>query len=626
MGLHVNPSESAAKPALVLAGRIVAAGAASCRALGDLLGIHVPGKPWQVTAVAWVDHAVELTVEGTPEPLVGRIERRTPESKGLALTTHLNIYFRGKSLPTELSQHVAAKAPAALESWSLDELALLLRKDPELGKPGLAVPPNPDEGRRPRSLLDTWAGEDAFADFFAGGEIARSQLDSIDPSKLFHFVQHCDAECLYVNPHTVGTIVALVNYPWDDRVREPSRPTAQGLGNVSDPQVVEEGMVTTDIDENDVILGNPKRLSDVVEYAASRPNPENKLIFVSNTCVPTVIGEDVESVVKRVRQRTGLPILYLTVTPRSMTNVFEGILVDRRMNAEAEAPPPRPDAINLIGFSGAKAVPELESLLQSAGVHVNTRLLPDLDTARIDALPGAAINIVLANKTWEHLYNQVMDRSRTRSVVLEAPYGWEATRRWLQGVVHALGLETDTQACWEQHTGAWLERWEALRKRASGLRVGMVVRDQESYYLTTPPSTWGVPLIGALEEMGFGIDILMHVTDPQTAKESALTIRKMFGQPARHTIRAFDSFAFLRQRLADCPAQAFLSYNFFDWRLTEAGKAAFSIQHFELGAAGAVRTLDRILGVCSTPFYQRYKKHLARTAEGLRSPAKAGGR
>ena len=96
-------------------------------------------------------------------------------------------------------------------------------------------------------------------------------------------------------------------------------------------------------------------------------------------------------------------------------------------------------------------------------------------------------------------------------------------------------------------------------------------------------------------------------------------IKELFAEPGRHTIRAFDSFAFLRHRLAESEAAAFLSYQFFDWRLTEAGKAMFSIQHLEMGVPGAVRSLERLLQVCETSFYRRYSKHLGRTAEGLRA-------
>ena len=607
-----------------LGGKVVAAGSAACDTIAALLGVDVVAARFRVLSAAWMDHAVEVAVVGpSGESHVFRIERRVPESKGLVLTDHLNIYSRGTDLPKELAEPVLHDATARLAGWTVDHFAVLIAADPTSGKPGLPMPPSRDEGSRPRSLLDTWGAADSCADFFAGGEIARSQLDSIDPSKLFHFVQHCDAECLFVNPHSVGSIVTLVSYPWDDRVREPGKPAGQNMANLTDLDFIEDGMVTTDLVEDDIILGNPGKLTALLNYAVNRPHSDDKSLFVSNTCVPTVIGEDVESVVKRVRAETGKPVLYLTVTPRSMTNVFQGMLVDRRLEAEAKAGPPRPRAVNLIGFAGARAAGELEDALAKWGIVVNARVLPDLNAELIAALPGAGLSVLYPNQLWQHLYDQLMVRTRIESIDPAAPIGFEATRAWLSAVSRATGVEVDADAAWDAYAAPYLARWQALRDEAASYRLGFVVRDEEAYFLTTPGASWGVPLVALAEEMGFGIDVLVRVSKPSVAKDAALAIRKVFREPKRHSVRAFDSFAFLRQRLADSPAHAFLSYHFYDWRLTEAGKGAFSIQHFEMGVPGAIRTLERILQVCRTPFYGRYRRYLRRTAEGLRTPPRA---
>ncbi len=604
-----------------LGGKVVAAGPAARAAIATLFGF----EPHEATAVAWVDHAVEIAVAADPQPHVFRVERIEPGSKGLVRTELLNVYARGKSLPLSFAERVQ-QAAAALAGWSVDHLAVLIASDPQSGSPGLPMPPARDEAKRPRSLLDTWGATDSYADFFAGGEIARSQLDSIDPSKLFHFVQHCDAECLYVNPHSVGSIVTLVNYPWDDRVREPGRPASQNMANITDRDFVEEGMVTTDLVEDDVILGNPAKLASLIDYAVSRPASGDKLLFVSNTCVPTVIGEDVESVVKRARARTGKEILYLTVTPRSMTNVFHGLLVDRRLEAEAKAEPADPEVVNLVGFAGGRGAKELEDALGAFGVRVNVYLLPDLSADRIDALPRAGTNVLFPNQLWRHMYDQILDRSRTRSVDPPAPFGIEATRSWLDQVARAVSQPDDAflDRAWSSLLGPWQQRWDTLRERASEHRLGFVVRDEEAYYLTNPGSSWGVPLIEMVEEMGFGIDVLVGVSEPKIAKQAAIAIRKKMKQGERHSVRAFDSFSFLRKRLRDCPANAFLSYHFYDWRLSEAGKGSFSIQHFEMGVPGAVRTLERLLRVCEAGFYPKYGKYLRRTDKGLRPAGEEG--
>ena len=604
-----------------LGGQIVSAGEASRRAVSRLLGIDSLGEPYSVSSVAWMDHALELAVEaGGDEPLVLRVEARTPESRGLLLTEHLNLFVRGTEAPEAFVRRVAEAGARTLGHWTLERLAQLIGEDPEAGKPGLPVPPSADESDRPRSLLDTWGDVDAYADFFAGGELSRSQLDSVDFSRLFRFIQHSDVECTQVNPATTTPIISLVSFPWSERLHRPLGQVPRGQRQDDEQGGPADGMLTTDLDENDVIMGNPDKLRDVLQFAVDHGGEEPKPLFVSNTCVPAVTGEDVESVVAEAQETSGQRICYLTVSRRSMTTVFQELMVNRRKEAEGRAGPPPPHTVNLMGFPSTPAVEELERLLGAAHIGVNVRFLPDVSPELVDRLPGAALNVRLPNRTWQHFFDQLTFESRTPHVAPTAPYGLTGTRAWLQEVAEALELGSRVEEAWQRHAGPWQERWEVLQGRAAGHRLGFVVRDAETFYLTTPGTSWGVPLVALLEEMGFGIDVLVHVSDKTVARENARTVRELFSDPGRHTIRAFDSFAFLRHRLKESPAAAFLTYQFFDWRLSEAGKAAFSIQHFEMGVPGAVRTLERLLRVCETTYYGRYAKYLGRTAEGLRRP------
>ena len=602
-----------------LGGQIVSAGEVSRKAMSRLLGIDTLGEPFSVASVAWMDHALELAVDaGLDAAIVLRVEARTPESKGLLLTEHLNVFIRGTEAPEAFVRCVARHGARHLGSWPLERLARLIGEDPEAGKPGLPVPPSADESDRPRSLLDTWGDVDAYADFFAGGELSRSQLDSVDFSRLFRFIQHSDAECTQVNPSTTPPIISLINFPWNERLQRPLGMATPGHHQDDEQGGPADGMLTTDLNEQDVIMGNPDKLRNVLQYALDHGGPDPKPLFVSNTCVPAVTGEDVESVVKEAQASTEQRICYLTVSRRSMTTVFQELMVDRRREAESSAGPPRPQTVNLMGFPSTPAVQELEQLLGAAGIRVNVRFLPDVSHELVARLPEAALNVRLTNRTWQHFFDQLTFDSRTPHVAPTAPYGLEGTHAWLQEVAEALELGPEVEDAWQRHVGPWQDRWRALQQRARSHRLGFVVRDAETFYLTTPGTSWGVPLVALLEEMGFGIDVLVHVSDKGLARENARAVRQLFADPTRHTIRAFDSFAFLRHRLKESPAAAFLSYQFFDWRLTEAGKAAFSIQHLEMGVPGAVRSLERLLQVCETSFFRRYARYLKRTSEGLR--------
>lgn len=606
-----------ASPAARLGGRCVAAGARTRLLVEQLLGISETRGRYHLRTAAWLDRALEAGVVVDDREVVIRIERRSADAEGLVTTPELVVYYRGKDLPVELLEAIRTHAPQRLQGMTLESLEAAVAADPELGASTLALPPSVDEGDRPGSLLDTWGGEDAYADFFAGGELAREQLDSLDPGALFTFVQHSDCECLHVNPHGIAPIVWLVNHPWDNRVRYGA---ASGVRQDL-VAAAAEGMMTSDLDEDDVIMGNTGKLRRLLAQAERVHRRGGKTLFISNTCTPVVNGEDVESEVDRFRARSGCPLLYLTVTPRSMVNVFEDVLVTRRLAAERKAKAPRPRSVNLIGFREDPALDELRALLGCLDVEVRGVLLPELTLERVDRLPEAACNVFLPNQLWQHLYDQLVSGSRIPRLDPPAPYGFAGTLRWLEAVGARFGMTAKRRRALEAAAAGVRARFEELQTDVEGRRLGFVVRCDQTYYLTRPASTAGVPLVALLEELGFGLDVLLQARERETARRAAEEVQAVFSRPERHRLRAFDSPEGMARRLAESEAQAFFSSHFFDWRITGAGKNLFSLQHFEAGLRGAVRTAERLLGICRTPFYRRFRGHLQRTAEGLRREA-----
>jgi len=601
-----------------LGGQRLAGGTASVVRFSHLLGLDAAPESYSITAIAWLHDRVALSVS-TDERSAFQfaIYDRTPDARGMVVTENLVVSYQAKDIPEELAGWITRGAPARLAGLTMHDLAEELLADPELGKPGLAMPSTDHE--HPANQLDTWGGEDAYADFFAGGELARSQLDSINISKFSRNVQHCDNECLLVNPHGMAQMATLVDFPWENRIRNAGVPRS-AVVTASDPDWSDaDSMVATDLNEQDVIMGNPDKLRNVLEYVTSLPNPKQKPLFVANTCVPTVIGEDVESVVREFREKASFPVLYLTVTPKSMNDVFVDLLVERRKQAEAEAGEPDERAVNLIGFPDSRAVRECLELLQMLGIRVNTMLLPDLDLDRIGRLPLAALNVFYPNGSWSHLYEQLKLESRIPAISPGAPYGTEGTRRWAAVIATELKLPIDFEEVWNRYFSTYEKEWLSQTGRASHHRLGLVVRGEETHYLLDPAQTWGIPLLSMTVEAGFGLDVLLAARDERVTRRVTEEVRGLLPAEYPHNIDTFDSFDALREKLRACDCEAVLSNHCYDWRVTEAGKGRFTLQHFEMGVPGALRTLDRLARTCETPFYHKYRKYLARTFEGLRA-------
>lgn len=613
--VHAEPEEAPAT------GSRLRGGDASREAFERLLGLADAPEDWRVRLVVWYDDHLQILLgpaAGTPR-LVMTLSTLEPGGKAWVAAGSIAVSYKGAlSVPEEIDARVRRHAPERLAELDLASLRVLLESDPAC-RPLPVV--SKHMGQQVTNLLTSWAGQDAYAEFFAVGEIQRGQLDSVDLSGSFRFVQHCDNECLQVSPHGVAPLISAVEYPWDNRTRSFDLPLDASR---VDPGV--DGMVTTELTEQDVILGNPQRVRDVLDHVmATGSQQDEKITFFSNTCVPMVTGEDVESVVRQYARTSETPLVYLTVTPVSMFNVFKDLLQTRRLAAEAAAGPPDPAAVNLVGFADDSVSEDLRVLLAAAGIRVNAHLIPDFSAARIRALPGAPVSVMYPNQVWNNHYAHLTGETRIRCITPGAPFGWEGTRQWLLEVADALGRRAEADAAWEQVSAGYREAWERTCAEAAGRRVALVLRAEETDLLTDPSRTWGIPLLRVLEEAGFGVDVFVKAGERAKAKATAEAVQSLFRDPGRHVLQAFNTFDLMRRRLRESSADAVLSYHFFDWRVSEAGKNRFSLQVFEMGLSGAVRTVQRLVGICRTPFYRRYRDWLARTPDGMPIRARAGG-
>lgn len=594
-------------------GRTLRGGPISVERFTHLMGLeNLPGI--YVVSVAWVRTRIEITlVTRDRQKCILQLERPQPDRASFLVLNGVLIAYNGDFLPEEVGKRLREVASVRLSGKTLDDLLNEILSDPGMRDN------TPQKARgRAAALLDTWGGEDAYAEFFAGAEMRRAQLDSIDPGRLFDFIQHSDNECGLVSPHGVAPAVSLVDYPWDNRVRHLDEPTTGPRRDGGAVEPGDEGLLSTNLTEQDVIAGNPEKVKEVLEYAVRRCGKEGKPLLFSNTCVPTVIGEDVESMVRQYAKKYDVPLLFLAMSPRSMHDVFRDLLVDLRLRFEAEAGRPDPRAINLIGFSDERGTRDVCELLERFGVRINCLLLPDIDLERFRRLPQACLNVYLPNAIWRHHYDHLQRDSRIQAITPPGPFGIEQTKAFVREVIEALSIECDFEGLWQDYMSKYEREWFEVTKRCHGKRLGVVIRGVDTRYLTDPSETWGVPLVRMIEEAGFGLEVLIKVDEREEARTRARVIAELFKDPSRHVIRGFNSFEMMRKRLRESTCCAFFSQHTFDWRLSEAGKARFSLQHFEMGVPGAIRTVRRLIGICETPFFALYGKYLQRTPEGLR--------
>ena len=457
---------------------------------------------------------------------------------------------------------------------------------------------------RPGQNSQVWGAEDQWRRFFCDFETRRHARRHLEIRAPTFNIWHQDLECTYATPNfTDMSLPSFFEFPWP---RHEDVPMAEGGEGDVEKKEKRGGLarrkersgaplreIMTDLRDLDVIQGGGRKLDEALEQAAKQEGVE--AIVVHSTCIPTVIGDDATAVAARWRGRTKIPIIYSNPAENGgCTDVGLELFKKMRESPSFTKVKRRKRTVNLVGFPENRSVHELTHLLREIGIEVHARVMPllNLDAAR--SYLAAPVQVFYPNGAYEETYRDLFEPMPIRSVKLPAPYGLEATKSWLEAVSGEFGLKRRARAAFEKDLRPIQDGWDEARRQANAHGLAFVVDAHHSARLTDDSQMWGVPLLRLLREMGFQVRILCH------------------GQSGRKSphLSYFQTEAELESLLAEGRFEAVYSEYAFDPRLARAGKSQFSLDIFEMGAAGALRTLESLNETCRWPFHRRYGRYL----------------
>jgi Nitrogenase component 1 type Oxidoreductase len=573
------------------------------------------GSLYSVEAVHWVEDHVEIRVVGAglDDGLDVTLDATRAERPTFLSGPEVSLWFRRPEIPPSLALRFRQVAGRNLARLRLRDLARAVLLDPDNRVASVVdeTDPVPEGISIPTAAEHAWTHPAFYADFFAAPEIRRAGCDIIDVHTAHTLVSHGDVECSYCAVCVPRPRTALLRLPVYETVRNIGRlPDGQGLFNESEDL---SDIISSDMTEQDVILGAPGRIEQVLEHA-ERHRKKDRLLMIG-LCLPDVIGEDQDAAVEAYAAKTETPVFMVPASPRSWAWFARDMLQTRRKTAASIAKCDS-HAINLIGFADNEGTRELGVRLASVGVRLNTRVLPELHMDAVDLIPQGALNVYLPNIHWEKAYSHLEDDELRGHLTIDGPYGIAGTRAWLQRVCAALGMTDDGPGSIAEEFDGWMnpiaDRWNRLRAEAGAYRLGVVVSDDDIGTLLDARFTWGIALLSVLHEMGFGLDLFVGGPRADAAVERFRTRTSL--DRGDYVIDTFDSFPSLLEALAGSPCRAVFSNYVFDWRLVQAGKTPFSTLELEMGLQGAVLTLERLLAACRLPLFCDGRRFLRNTA------------
>ena len=201
--------------------------------------------------------------------------------------------------------------------------------------------------------------------------------------------------------HLVHGPIACEGSSWDNR-------SALSSG----PQTYRTGF-TTDISELDVIYGGEKRLYRAIREIIEKFNPP--AVFVYQTCVTALIGDDIEAVCKAASAKFDKPVIPVNVPGfagvKNLGNKLAGEALLDYVIGTAEPEFTTPYDINIIAeYNLSGELWQVKPLLEQLGIRVLSSLCGDARYQEVATSHRAKAAIMLCSKAMINVARKMEER------------------------------------------------------------------------------------------------------------------------------------------------------------------------------------------------------------------------
>ncbi|SEQ77339.1 nitrogenase molybdenum-cofactor synthesis protein NifE [Solimonas aquatica] len=336
--------------------------------------------------------------------------------------------------------------------------------------------------------------------------------------------------------HLVHGPIACEGNSWDNRHSASSGPMIYRTG------------FTTDINELDVVYGGEKRLFKAIREAIEKYDPP--AVFVYQTCVTAMIGDDIEAVCKRATERFGKPVIPVNAPgfagPKNLGNKLGAEALLDYVIGTQEPETTTPCDINIIGeYNLSGELWQVKPLLDALGIRILSCISGDGRYRDVASSHRARVNMMVCSKSMINVATRMQERygipyfEGSFYGISDMSDTLRQMARLLvqQGAGEDLLIRTEKLIRVEE-ARAW-QRIQAYRQRLSGKRVLLITGGVKS---------WSV--VSALQEAGM---IVAGTSVKKSTREDKARIKEIMGDDA-HMIDDMtprEMYKMLREARAD---------------------------------------------------------------------------
>jgi nitrogenase molybdenum-cofactor synthesis protein NifE len=301
--------------------------------------------------------------------------------------------------------------------------------------------------------------------------------------------------------HLVHGPIGCAGHSWGSRGSLSSGPTIYKMG------------FTTDLGENDIIFGGEKRLYKAISEIVTRYHPA--AVFVYCTCVPALIGDDINAVCEAAQNKLGTPVIPVHspgfVGSKNLGNRLGGEALLEHVIGTAEPEYTTPYDINLIGeYNIAGEMWGVLSLFEKVGIRVLSKITGDARYGEICYAHRAKLNVMICSKALINMARKMEDNYGI-PYIEESFYGVEDMNRCLRNIAAHFG------------DPALIERVEkVIAEETAKLDITLApyrdrLRGKRMVLYTGGVKSWSI--ISAAKDLG--IEVVATSTRKSTAEDKA---------------------------------------------------------------------------------------------------------
>lgn len=321
--------------------------------------------------------------------------------------------------------------------------------------------------------------------------------------------------------HIVHGSIACAGSSWDNRGTRSSGSRLFRIG------------MTTDLTEQDVIMGRgEKRLFHSIKQAVESYKPA--AVFVYNTCVPALIGDDIEAVCKAAEARWNTPVVPVDCAgfygTKNLGNRIAGEAMVKHVCGTRE-PDPLPESaqrkdikvhdVAMVGeYNIAGELWHVLPLLDELGLRVLCTLSGDARYREVQTMHRSEANMMVCSKAMINVARKLQDAYETPWFE-GSFYGVRDVSQALRDFARLIGdddLTQRTEALIEREEARIDEKLEPWRQQLKGRKVLLYTGGVKS---------WSV--IAALQDLG--MEVVATGTKKSTEEDKA-RIRELMGKDA----------------------------------------------------------------------------------------------